>query len=476
MQLKSVISEISGLQFMVENLDLKSSVGKRFLLDTYIMQSANQINTELELVEKALHIINHKENSSLIDKLQTRLLHIRDINGSIRNVGNDIILDDIELFEIKSFAMIVQEIISLCNKYDQNIIDIPDLSGIVNVLDPDKTNIPSFYIYDSYSEPLAQLRRDIKKLKSEEFDDQEEKNRKLDTLLTKAEKFEFEVRVDLCKEIKRDHSNLEKALHNIAHLDIIISKALQANRYELCRPQVSEDVTEYKALFNPEIKDNLKNQRRTYQPIDIKLNKSVCFITGANMAGKTVILKTIALSQYLTQFGFFVPAKEASVTIVDKVMISIGDEQSEHNGLSSFASEMVKIDKMVQEAQKKSNVLILIDELARTTNPVEGRAIVNAVANILYENNIRSLITTHYSGLSSQCRKLRVKGLDKDIKAGEINRDNINNYIDYSLIEDEVGVTPHEALRIAQMLGINEQIISKAQTELMVISDKVTDR
>lgn len=461
---------------MVENLDLKSSVGKRFLLDTYIMQSANQINTELELVEKALHIINHKENSSLIDKLQTRLLHIRDINGSIRNVGNDIILDDIELFEIKSFAMIVQEIISLCNKYDQNIIDIPDLSGIVNVLDPDKTNIPSFYIYDSYSEPLAQLRRDIKKLKSEEFEDQEEKNRKLDTLLTKAEKFEFEIRVDLCKEIKRDHSNLEKALYNIAHLDIIISKALQANRYELCRPQISEDVTGYKALFNPEIKDNLKKQRRTYQPIDIKLNKSVCFITGANMAGKTVILKTIALSQYLTQFGFFVPAKEASVTIVDKVMISIGDEQSEHNGLSSFASEMVKIDKMVQEAQKKSNVLILIDELARTTNPVEGRAIVNAVANILYENNIRSLITTHYSGLSSQCRKLRVKGLDKDIKAGEINRDNINNYIDYSLIEDEVGVTPHEALRIAQMLGINEQIISKAQTELMVISDKVTDR
>lgn len=461
---------------MVENLDLKSSVGKRFLLDTYIMQSANQINTELELVEKALHIINHKENSSLIDKLQTRLLHIRDINGSIRNVGNDIILDDIELFEIKSFAMIVQEIISLCNKYDQDIIDIPDLSGIVNVLDPDKTNIPSFYIYDSYSEPLSQLRRDIKKLKGEEFDDQEEKNRKLDTLLTKAEKFEFEVRVDLCKEIKREHSNLEKALHNIAHLDIIISKALQANRYELCRPQISEDVTEYKALFNPEIKDNLKKQRRVYQPIDIKLNKSVCFITGANMAGKTVILKTIALSQYLTQFGFFVPAKEASVTIVDKIMISIGDEQSEHNGLSSFASEMVKIDKMVQEAQKKSNVLILIDELARTTNPVEGRAIVNAVANILYENNIRSLITTHYSGLSSQCRKLRVKGLDKDIKAGEINRDNINNYIDYSLIEDEVGVTPHEALRIAQMLGINEQIISKAQTELMVVSDKVTDR
>lgn len=461
---------------MVENLDLKSSVGKRFLLDTYIMQSANQINTELELVQKALHIINHKENSSLIDKLQTRLLHIRDINGSIRNVGNDIILDDIELFEIKSFAMIVQEIISLCYKYDQNIIDIPDLSGIVNILDPDKTNIPSFYIYDSYSESLSQLRRDIKKLKSEEFDDQEEKNRKLDTLLTKAEKLEFEVRVDLCKEIKRDHNNLEKALHNVAHLDIIISKALQADKYELCRPQISEEVTEYKALFNPEIKDNLKKQRRAYQPIDIKLNKSVCFITGANMAGKTVILKTIGLSQYLTQFGFFVPAKEASVTIVDKVMISIGDEQSEHNGLSSFASEMVKIDKMVQEAQKKSNVLILIDELARTTNPVEGRAIVNAVANILYENNIRSLITTHYSGLSNQCRKLRVKGLDKDIKAGEINRDNINNYIDYSLIEDEVGVTPHEALRIAQMLGINEQIISKAQQELIVVSDKVTDK
>ena len=185
------------------------------------------------------------------------------------------------------------------------------------------------------------------------------------------------------------------------------------------------------------------------------------------MAGKTVILKTLALCQYLLQFGFFVPAQSACIALVDRVLVSVGDDQSEQNGLSSFASEMVKINEMVEASIRKENVLILVDELARTTNPTEGRAIVNAVAEIFNENQTQSVITTHYSGLDSRCRKLRVKGLDKDFKSGEINKNNINDYMDYSLIEDDASTVPHEALRIAGILGINQQIIEKANKNLL---------
>ena len=147
-------------------------------------------------------------------------------------------------------------------------------------------------------------------------------------------------------------------------------------------------------------------------------------------------------------------------------MISVGDEQSEVNGLSSFASEMLNVSRMVKDSKSQNNVLILIDELARTTNPVEGLAIVNAVADIFYQGKIKSVITTHYSGLKSKFRKLRVKGLDKDLGVNTITHKNINSYMDYSLVEDLEGEVPHEALRIASLLGIDKEIIDGAQNQL----------
>jgi DNA mismatch repair ATPase MutS len=109
---------------------------------------------------------------------------------------------------------------------------------------------------------------------------------------------------------------------------------------------------------------------------------------------------------------------------------------------------------------------VLIDELARTTNPTEGRAIVSAVANYLDGCNVKAVITTHYSGLSTQCRKLRVKGFIEDSKDATITVKNIGDYIDYSLIDDDGANVPHEALRIAQILGVDDDIISEARKQL----------
>lgn len=464
MLLKNAFTQVSSLQFMVENLDLKSSLGKRFLLNSTMLHNQNAIETELNLVEFALE--NLEPKSAFFTKLQIKLSQLRDIKGSIKNIGNNLILDDIELFEIKHFAMIVQAIFKLQIEYQLPLIELPSLQEVIKILDPHQTNIPSFYIYEVYSDELASVRKKIKTCKNSQFPYEEEHTKELDLLFHQQEILEMEIRAVLCKKINENYKNLEIALNNVAHLDTIVAKAYQAQKMKLCKPTFSAESTQYIGMFNPQIKQILNHQHKEFQPINIKIEPSICFITGANMAGKTVLLKTIALCQYLYQFGFYIPAEKASIAIVAKIMLTLEDGQSDQKGLSSFASEMLQVNAMVTEALNGTNVLILIDELARTTNPVEGIAIVNAVANIFYENNVRSLITSHYSGLSPKCRKLRVKGLDYAIALANINPNNINNYIDYSLIEDEIGITPHEALRICTILGIHQAIIHKAQIEL----------
>lgn len=228
----------------------------------------------------------------------------------------------------------------------------------------------------------------------------------------------------------------------------------------------TETVTRYKNIFNPQVKEVLRQEGKKFQAIDIDIAPGACLITGANMAGKSVILKTVALAQTLFQFGFYVPAEHAEIALVDEVLLCMGDEQSELSGLSSYASEMLRINTIVQDVKAGKNALILIDELARTTNPTEGKAIVNAMLDFLTDKGARSLITSHYSGIKAGCRKMRVKGFIKDKINGQLTINNINEFIDYSLIEDTQNSVPQEAMRIARILGVDEELLDKAENYL----------
>ena len=92
---------------------------------------------------------------------------------------------------------------------------------------------------------------------------------------------------------------------------------------------------------------------------------------------------------------------------------------------------------------------------------MEGRAIVNAMIDILAENCIPSFVTTHYDNIVSACRRLRVKGLQT--QADIASASNIDHLIDYTLLEDNSTDTPHEALQIAQWLQVDPILIEKAK-------------
>jgi DNA mismatch repair ATPase MutS len=215
-------------------------------------------------------------------------------------------------------------------------------------------------------------------------------------------------------------------------------------------------------LFNPLIKSYLVEQNRDFQAIDINLTQEPILITGANMSGKTIVLRTLALSQLMFQFGFYIPAKEASIKPVDEIILSIGDNQSETSGLSSFAIEILNVNEIIKKAKGGKIILALVDELARTTNPDEGKALVSAFVSIMKKFKTDSVITTHYSGILADCRRIRVKGLNSDLKNSPISAKSINDFMDYSLIEVDDDRVPMEAIRISKMLGVDDEFITLA--------------
>ena len=150
---------------------------------------------------------------------------------------------------------------------------------------------------------------------------------------------------------------------------------------------------------------------------------------------------------------------------MDEIITSIGDRQSALSGLSSFAVEVLTIDHIIKCARNGNRVLALVDELARTTNPDEGKQMVNGFVRICRKLSLTAIITTHYSGLEVDCRRLRVKGLQIPEGVSSLSIGHIADYMDYSLIETHNDDVPKEAFTIARLLHVDDEFLSACQPQ-----------
>ena len=441
MRLKQLIEQPCGLKFMIDNLDTHSGFARRMILDTEMPTDVNVINTNYQILRQFYDVVKNQENQNQINTLQFKLCNLKEIQGTINHLRSKYVLDDIELFEVKHLALLSIDIQQIINKLElSGFVFIPNLEEVVKILDPDGMKIASFYIYDSYSEKLSELRRKMKA--KEEFDE---------AVFNEMTAIEDEIRAKLSMQLSGFADELEAAQKSLAFIDLNLAKAYQMIKYNLCFPTISDDgATEYEGLFNPEVKDALEQRERTFQPVDITFWNKPTLITGANMGGKTVVLKTLTLCQYLFQFGFGIPATKAKIDLKDEIYFCIGDEQSIEKGLSSFAAEMKNIDAVIKASRGKRKLLALIDEPARTTNPKEGTALVSALVKVLEVENVSLVMTTHYDIETTDARCLRVKGFE-------------NGKMNYELVEVMNGEVPHEALNIAESLGIDNEWITKAK-------------
>ena len=461
MQLRRLVDSPSGFRFMIDNLCTHSSYSRKLLLESSmmydkiaieksyaVMKEFYQIVAQCVVPEPVEDTVSGASTSSAtlyLQTLQYKLCNLKDINNTISRLATSVVIDDIELYEIKNLALLAADVKSILEKISlDKTIEIPSLEDVVKILDPDGLRIATFYIYDSYSEELASLRKKLK-----------EKDAYQEEIYNEVMRIEDEIRAELSEKLRPYSESMVLALKSLADVDINIAKSLQMKEMGLCFPTLSSNnISSYKGMFHPEVKHILKNEKREYQNVDIDLSMKPLIIMGANMGGKTIVLKTLAMCQYLLQFGFGIPAESADMMIYDEVFCLTTDEQSINKGLSSFAAEMKNIDAVIKASQQNKKILALIDEPARTTNPTEGTALVSSLVKLLQDREMSLVIVTHYNIKTYNNKCLRVKGL-------------VDGKMNYELVETHEGEVPHEALNIAETLGIEPQWIEMAKKEIM---------
>ena len=443
MLLKNVIDSPCGLRFVLDQLELQSGYARRWLLDRPMMTNADEIEATYGMLHRFVDMMQCIDVTRL-NTLRFKLQALKDIRTTIANLAHSATLDDIELFEVKHLAILATDVARLMDEQGMtDVIEIPDLAPVITILDPDGMKIATFYVYDSYCAELRELRSQMR-----QHPDQQ------DELLLQASELEEGVRRDLSRQLHPWAAAIEQAQVALAQIDVCLAKAQQIRQMGMCFPGLSmTEGSTYHAMFHPQVREALATAGRDFQPVDISYGLSPTLITGANMGGKTVVLKTLTLCQYLFQFGFGIPAAKAQIAVKDEVYFCIGDEQSVERGLSSFAAEMKNIDRVIQASRTDSRILALIDEPARTTNPTEGAALVTALLRLMQDRPVSLVMTTHYDIEPGHARCLRVKGFE-------------NGTMDYSLVEVHDGEVPHEALNIAQSLGIDTEWLTLARTLL----------
>ena len=443
MQLKNVIESPCGLRYMIDQLELQSGYARRWLLDTEMMTRAEDIVACYDALRHFVEFVERVDKIH-IDTLLFKLQGLKDIRTTIRNLAGKQVLDDIELFEVKHLAILAGDVAKLLKQHDlDSVVAIPPLNQVINILDPDGMKIATFYIYDSYCEQLKQLRSQMR-----QHPDQQ------DDLILQADALEDSVRADLSERLRPFATAIEQAQLALARTDVLMAKAMQMRAMGLTFPELSLDgMCRYEGIFHPQVQAAVTSHGRKYQPVDIAYGLQPTLITGANMGGKTVVLKTLTLCQLLFQFGFGIPAAQARIDVKDEIYFCIGDEQSVEKGLSSFAAEMKNIDAVIKASRMNKKLLALIDEPARTTNPTEGAALVSALLRVLDGKDMSLVMTTHYDIEPGKAHCLRVKGFE-------------NGEMDYRLVEVRDGEVPHEALNIAQNLGIDTEWIETAREML----------
>ena len=234
-------------------------------------------------------------------------------------------------------------------------------------------------------------------------------------------------------------------------LNLIFAKAHLAYKMKATMPVLNTDgVIEIKKARHPLIDKN------KVVPVDISLGGSfdTLVITGPNTGGKTVSIKTIGLLTIMTMCGLLIPASDKSkISVFDKILVDIGDEQSIDQSLSTFSSHMVNIIDIIEKSDENS--LVLIDELGAGTDPVEGAALAVSVIEKLRSKGAKIAATTHYA-------ELKAYALDTDgVTNGCCEFDVETLSPTYRLL---IGVPGRSnAFAISRRLGMSDDVIKNAE-------------
>ncbi|MEO8233204.1 MAG: DNA mismatch repair protein MutS [Ignavibacteriota bacterium] len=294
-----------------------------------------------------------------------------------------------------------------------------------------------------------------------------------DKILNAQEKIN-ELESQLFNEIRAIVANeaetIQKNARVIAMLDCLNSFAQCAEEYNYVKPNIDESDKINIVQGRHPVVERILDPGNKYTPNDTLLDNNeqqIILLTGPNMAGKSVYLRQVGLIVLLAQIGSFVPAKEASIGIVDRIFTRVGASDNITAGESTFLVEMQEAANILNNATAKS--LILLDEIGRGTSTFDGISIAWAITEYLHENpdiSAKTLFATHYHELNEMAE------LFPKIKNYKVE---VREYDDKVVFLHKVnpGRADHSyGIQVAQMAGLPLFVTNRAKEVLDNLESK----
>ena len=271
----------------------------------------------------------------------------------------------------------------------------------------------------------------------------------------KINDLEYEIFNTIREKVEKETESILKTAKNIAIIDVLTCFAEIAEKYNYCRPLINnKDKIIFKDGRHPVIEQiNLDEQ---FIPNDCYLDNDtyqILIITGPNMAGKSTFLRQVALICIIAQMGCFVPAKSATIGVIDQIFTRIGASDDLARKLSTFMIEMTETAKILNYATPKS--LVIIDELGRGTSTSDGQSIAMASLEKLHGLKIKTLFSTHYHQLT-EITLQRVRNFHLDIIENNDGSINFVRTLKPGSTDKSYGI------HVAKLAGIPDDVIIRA--------------
>ena len=252
---------------------------------------------------------------------------------------------------------------------------------------------------------------------------------------------------------------VQRNSQRIAHLDVLLSFSKIALHNGYVKPELNDGfILNIKDGRHPVIEKQLP-VGEAYVANDVYLDnetQQIIMITGPNMSGKSALLRQTALIVLMAQMGSFVPAKSASIGVVDKIFTRVGASDNISLGESTFMVEMNETASILNNISDRS--LILLDEIGRGTSTYDGISIAWAIAEFLHENKAKAktLFATHYHELNEMSESFdRIKNYNVSVK--EVDKKIL------FLRKLKPGGSAHSfGIHVAKMAGMPHSLIRRA--------------
>ncbi len=279
---------------------------------------------------------------------------------------------------------------------------------------------------------------------------------------------EYEIFDRIRKQVVGQNRLVRETAEFLARLDCLFDFAEVAARDGYHRPRINADgVIRIDEGRHPVIEKMVAGER--FVPNSVLMDNQdnqVLVVTGPNMAGKSTILRQVALLVVMAHMGSFVPAESADIAVTDRIFTRVGALDNLSQGQSTFMVEMEETANILNNATSDS--LVILDEIGRGTSTFDGLSIAWAVAEYLHDlkkTGVKTLFATHYHELTDLAlTKSRVKNYNIAVKEW-------NDEIIFLRKLVEGGTNRSYGIQVARLAGIPQKVIKRAKVILKRVEE-----